>query len=62
MTTEATKKNYLKWASVIIFILVLLYNTVVTHVILKNDVKHQGRTIVRLEKKVDTLIFKLVEK
>jgi len=62
MTTEATKKNYLKWASVIIFILVLLYNTVVTHVILKNDVKHLEQAVIRLEKKVDTLIFKFVEK
>lgn len=34
------RKLNAKWVSVAIVILVILYNTIVTHVILRNDVQH----------------------
>ena len=51
-----------KWGVIIIFALTLFYNTVVTHVTLKNEVRHQGENIAKLEARVENLTNYLMGK
>ena len=44
-----------KLALAIIAILTLLYNTIATHVVARNDIKHLQKTVERLEERVDDL-------
>ena len=44
-----------KWIIVILAIATIAYNTVATHVIAKNEIKHVILNQTRIEKKVDNL-------
>ena len=57
------KNNSLaKWIVIGLAIATIAYNTVVSHVISRNDIKHLQQADVRIETKVDKIIEYLMEK
>lgn len=52
----------LKWIVVGLAIATIAYNTIVSHVISRNDIKHLQQADVRIEAKVDKIIEYLMEK
>jgi len=46
----------------VLAIIAVLYNTIVTHVVLKNDVKHLAADNKEIKEKLDKVIFHLLEK
>lgn len=51
-----------KWIVVGLAIATIAYNTIVAHVISRNDIKHLQQADVRIEAKVDKIIEYLMEK
>ena len=51
-----------KWIIVAIAIATIAYNTIVAHIISKNDIEHLQQTDIRIEAKVDRIIEHLMEK
>jgi len=50
-----------KWIIIIIAIGTIVYNTIATHVIAKNEMKHVIKTVEKLDKKVDGLSKLLID-
>ena len=50
-----------KWIIVAIATLTVAYNTVATHVIAKNEMKHIIKAVEKMDKKVDNVVNLLIE-
>ncbi len=53
--------GYARWATVIIAIGIITYNTVATHIIAKNEIKHIIKAVEKMDKKLDSLSERLIE-
>lgn len=53
---------FARWIIVAIAVATIAYNTITTHVISRNEIKHQGVRIEKLEEKIDWLIDYLMKK
>lgn len=51
-----------KWIIIGLAIATIAYNTIVAHVISKNDIKHLQQADVRIEAKIDRVIEHLMDK
>ena len=51
-----------KWGVIIAFALMVSYNTFVTHITMKNEVKHLGENVAKLEARVENLVDYLMKK
>ncbi len=49
-----------KWILVVIAVVTVIYNTIVTHAFLKNDVKHLVEDMAEVKKQVWDLVKKLL--
>lgn len=50
MAEKSKKLNgYARWATVILAIVVIAYNSVATHVIAKNDIKHLQKDVTEIK-------------
>ena len=51
-----------QWILAIVALMVVVYNTVITHVVLKNDVRHLAADVKEMKAELSKLIFHLLEK
>lgn len=51
-----------QWILPVVTLVAIIYNIIVTHIVLKNDVKHLAAGQKELKDKLDKLIFHLLPK